>query len=191
MKTNHHEPANSRTIKNPIQKLVESVFHPFFCFFFKAIALGVLASRWPQDLFSQKSHLQGDELRVWASFVEIYNEQLRDLLEPSGLRQETQSSLRIMDHPALGVIIPGLVEAACQSVMEVKKLIRFGLKKRVTSATIMNNTSSRSHAVFILKVQRLAGGCERSDSTNARMNLVDLAGEAVVTWFPVVTWRGE
>jgi len=75
MKTNHHEPANSRTIKNPIQKLVESVFHPFFCFFFKAIALGVLASRWPQDLFSQKSHLQGDELRVWASFVEIYNEQ--------------------------------------------------------------------------------------------------------------------
>lgn len=129
-----------------------------------------------EDLFSQKSHLQGDELRVWASFVEIYNEQLRDLLEPSGLRQETQSSLRIMDHPALGVIIPGLVEAACQSVMEVKKLIRFGLKKRVTSATIMNNTSSRSHAVFILKVQRLAGGCERSDSTNARMNLVDLAG---------------
>eukprot|EP00913_Durusdinium_trenchii_P026400 g24771.t1 len=80
-----------------------------------------------------------------------------------------------MDHPALGVIIPGLVEAACQTVLEVKKLIKFGLKKRVTSATIMNNTSSRSHAVFIIKVQRVAGE-GRVDSTNARMNLVDLAG---------------
>ena len=130
-----------------------------------------------EDLFHQKVHISStDELRVWCSFVEIYNEQIRDLLEPSGLRQEAQSSLRIMDHPALGVIIPGLVEAACQSVLEVKKLIRFGLKKRVTSATIMNNTSSRSHAVFILKVQRLSGGGERSESTNARMNLVDLAG---------------
>ncbi|CAK8999181.1 unnamed protein product [Durusdinium trenchii] len=128
-----------------------------------------------EDLFGQKGQLRGDELRVWCSFVEIYNEQIRDLLEPSGLRQETQSSLRIMDHPALGVIIPGLVEAACQTVLEVKKLIKFGLKKRVTSATIMNNTSSRSHAVFIIKVQRVAGE-GRVDSTNARMNLVDLAG---------------
>ena len=57
----------------------------------------------------------------------------------------------------------------------MKKLIKFGLKKRVTSATIMNNTSSRSHAVFIVKVQRL-GSSERPESTNARMNLVDLAG---------------
>lgn len=72
-----------------------------------------------EDLFSRKSLLK-DELRVWASFVEIYNEQIRDLLEPSGLRQE-QANLRIMDHPALGVIIPGLVEAACQSVMEARR----------------------------------------------------------------------
>ncbi|CAJ1329995.1 unnamed protein product [Effrenium voratum] len=89
-----------------------------------------------------------------------------------------KSHTMIMDHPALGVIIPGLVEAACQTALEARvsrKLIKFGLKKRVTSATIMNNTSSRSHAVFILKVQRLPRG-ERSEALNARMNLVDLAG---------------
>ncbi|CAJ1406591.1 unnamed protein product [Effrenium voratum] len=130
-----------------------------------------------EDLFEQKARVarDGDELRVWASFVEIYNETLRDLLEPSSLVKDQQSTLRIMDHPALGVIIPGLVEAACQTALEVRKLIKFGLKKRVTSATIMNNTSSRSHAVFILKVQRLPRG-ERSEALNARMNLVDLAG---------------
>eukprot|EP00439_Symbiodinium_sp_Y106_P002717 s2702_g1.t1 len=132
-----------------------------------------------EDVFRQKQLLSdsgGDELRVWASFVEIYNEQLRDLLDPTSLRTaEGHANLRIMDHPELGVIVPGLVEAACQTVVEVRKLIRFGLKKRVTSATIMNNTSSRSHAVF---VQRILGRNEDGsrESTNAKINLVDLAG---------------
>jgi len=135
-----------------------------------------------EDVFRQKQLLSdsgGDELRVWASFVEIYNEQLRDLLDPTSLRTaEGHANLRIMDHPELGVIVPGLVEAACQTVVEVRKLIRFGLKKRVTSATIMNNTSSRSHAVFVLKVQRILGRNEDGsrESTNAKINLVDLAG---------------
>ncbi|CAE7242743.1 Kif14, partial [Symbiodinium microadriaticum] len=65
-----------------------------------------------------------------------------------------------------------------ESDRKVRKLIRFGLKKRVTSATIMNNTSSRSHAVFVLKVQRILGRNEDGsrESTNAKINLVDLAG---------------
>ena len=62
-----------------------------------------------------------------------------------------------MDHPKLGVYIPGLTEAACKTPNDVDKLMDFGTKKRVVAATAMNATSSRSHAVFTLKVQNLEG----------------------------------
>ncbi len=62
-----------------------------------------------------------------------------------------------MDHPKLGVYIPGLTEAPCESPSDVQKLMDFGTKKRVVAATQMNATSSRSHAVFTVKLSRLEG----------------------------------
>jgi len=136
-----------------------------------------------ENIFEQKERFKAsgrDELRVWASFVEIYNEQIRDLLDPGSSKSPSREtpSLRVMDHPQLGVILPGLVESPCRTSAEIRRLIKFGLKKRVVSATVMNSNSSRSHAVFVIKVQRLTGRAEdgSQEATMARLNLVDLAG---------------
>ena len=51
---------------------------------------------------------------------------------------------QVVEHPHLGVYVPNLTEAAVSNVQDVQKLMDFGTKKRVTAATNMNNTSSRS-----------------------------------------------
>eukprot|EP00746_Dinoflagellata_sp_MGD_P028892 gnl/MRDRNA2_/MRDRNA2_168346_c0_seq1.p1 gnl/MRDRNA2_/MRDRNA2_168346_c0~~gnl/MRDRNA2_/MRDRNA2_168346_c0_seq1.p1 ORF type:complete len:763 (-),score=146.89 gnl/MRDRNA2_/MRDRNA2_168346_c0_seq1:134-2422(-) len=122
-----------------------------------------------------------DELRIWISFIEIYNETVRDLLFP------TQVELKVLEQPNMGICIPGLTEEVCRSASEVDQLMDFGTKKRVVGATNMNATSSRSHAVFTIKVQRLTGAKPRvidgfmsskDERTilSSKINLVDLAG---------------
>lgn len=132
-------------------------------------------------IFEEKKTLEANnskELRVWISFVEIYNEQVRDLLHAGADITE----LKVMDHPKLGVYVPGLTEAACCNPDDVQRLMDFGTKKRVTAATQMNATSSRSHAVFTVKVQHLEGAApepgkqDQRTALNAKINLVDLAG---------------
>lgn len=136
-----------------------------------------------EEIFKRKGELEsggGCELRIWISFVEIYNEQVRDLLHAG--TDHDHGELKIMDHPKLGVYIPGLTEAACGAPEDVDRLMDFGTKKRVVASTAMNATSSRSHAVFTVKVQNLEGKPPENDSKderkalNAKINLVDLAG---------------
>lgn len=134
-----------------------------------------------EAIFKDKDKMEssGDsEFRIWIAFVEIYNEQCRDLLHPGGETCE----LKVMEHPDMGVYIPGLTEAPCKKAEDVQKLMDFGTKKRVVAATNMNATSSRSHAVFTVKVQRLQGAPpeegkkDARKAMNAKINLVDLAG---------------
>eukprot|EP00440_Ansanella_granifera_P028997 gb/GFBE01031500.1/.p1 GENE.gb/GFBE01031500.1/~~gb/GFBE01031500.1/.p1 ORF type:complete len:1157 (+),score=242.02 gb/GFBE01031500.1/:1-3471(+) len=132
-----------------------------------------------EGLFTQhRAKFKNDELRIWISFMEIYNEQIRDLLSPG----REPGDLKVMDHPELGAYVPGLTEAPCREITDVKKLLDFGTKKRVTAATNMNAGSSRSHAVFTIRAQRLtgpkptAGKADHRKSLSARVNLVDLAG---------------
>ncbi|CAK8999432.1 unnamed protein product [Durusdinium trenchii] len=133
-----------------------------------------------EGLFTQhRAKFKNDELRIWISFMEIYNEQIRDLLSPG---RET-TDLKVRDHPEFGAYVPGLTEAPCSEISDVKSLLDFGTKKRVTAATNMNAGSSRSHAVFTIRAQRLTGpkpttGNKKDDrkSLSSRVNLVDLAG---------------
>lgn len=132
-----------------------------------------------EGLFYQhRMKFKNDELRVWISFMEIYNEQIRDLLSPG----REVPDLKVRDHPELGAYVPGLTEAPCSEMHDVKSLLDFGTKKRVTAATNMNAGSSRSHAVFTIRAQRLAGhkpAAPKKDdrkSLSSRVNLVDLAG---------------
>eukprot|EP00931_Biecheleriopsis_adriatica_P023848 TRINITY_DN14980_c0_g1_i1.p1 TRINITY_DN14980_c0_g1~~TRINITY_DN14980_c0_g1_i1.p1 ORF type:complete len:1119 (+),score=240.91 TRINITY_DN14980_c0_g1_i1:87-3443(+) len=132
-----------------------------------------------EGLFTQhRAKFKNDELRIWISFMEIYNEQIRDLLNPG---RET-IDLKVMDHPELGAYVPGLTEAPCREMTDVKKLLDFGTKKRVTAATNMNSGSSRSHAVFTIRAQRLTGpkpAANKPDnrkSLSSRVNMIDLAG---------------
>jgi len=136
-------------------------------------------------LFMERNRLEDDrqkeqkEIRVWISYLEIYNENLRDLL-CHGL--EDQQELKIRDSPKLGVYVSGMKEVPCESIEQVQKAIDYGQKKRIVAATQMNSCSSRSHTVFTLKVHLLTGSVPRPGEPDrrkvllARLNLIDLAG---------------
>lgn len=132
-----------------------------------------LIPRCVADLFTRKAELekhQSRELRVWISYVELYNDQMRDLIWP-GVEQP-QEEPRILDHPRLGVCVPQLTEAVCQTPDDVQTVFDFGTKRRVTAATHMNERSSRSHTLFMLRLEVING--ERCLSS--KVHLVDLAG---------------
>lgn len=79
------------------------------------------------------------------SYFEIYCERVRDLLNPSN-----KNSLRVREHPLLGPYVEDLSKLAVQSYEDINNLIDEGNKARTVAATNMNETSSRSHAVFTI-----------------------------------------
>jgi kinesin family protein 5 len=116
---------------------------------------------------------------VSCSFLEVYNEVLYDLLETGG-RADSQNrqapQLDIRESAAGGCRVHGLVEAPVGSERDILRVVSAGHRRRATGSTAMNLRSSRSHAIFSIDVlRRDADGRE----LRARVNLVDLAGEAL------------
>mmetsp|Transcript_32049 Transcript_32049/g.90145 ORF Transcript_32049/g.90145 Transcript_32049/m.90145 type:complete len:744 (+) Transcript_32049:214-2445(+) len=109
------------------------------------------------------------EVRLGVSFLEIYNEELKDLLDP----RPRQKKLYVHQHPKLGVHVPHLTEAAASSCSECSRLMDFGAKVRATAQTNMNSTSSRSHSVLTLSVTQVF---PNGKIRNSSVNLCDLAG---------------
>ncbi|KAH0926931.1 hypothetical protein HID58_019187 [Brassica napus] len=107
------------------------------------------------------------------SFLEIYNEQITDLLEPSS------TNLQLREDIKSGVYVENLTEFEVESVQDILGLITqasFGSLNRKVGATNMNRESSRSHSVFTCVIE---SRWEKDSTTNmrfARLNLVDLAG---------------
>jgi len=147
------------------------------------------------ELFHEKTALEANphkQLRVWISYLEIYNDHLYDLLEVEGKsaasgsdassKHDASQRLAIRDHPNMGVFVPGLSTVPCESADAVHRLVAFGHKRRAIAATAMNDHSSRSHAVFVIKLQCLdstrteAGDRDHKKELHSRINLVDLAG---------------
>jgi hypothetical protein len=108
------------------------------------------------------------------SFLEIYNEVVKDLLNPS------DKELKIREHPDMGVYVEDLAEIVVKSAADVNRLLDQGQKVRHVAATNMNERSSRSHSCFTLKVEQRTvertGNKEKTTTITARVNLVDLAG---------------
>lgn len=112
---------------------------------------------------------------VHVSFFEVYNEHVRDLLVP---RTNPPSYLKIRESKADGVYVQNLTDAPVKSYEDVQRLMKMGDMNRTVASTKMNDTSSRSHAVFTLTLKQIQHDLS-SDSTierTARMRLVDLAG---------------
>ncbi|KAJ7929078.1 kinesin-like protein [Mycena leptocephala] len=82
---------------------------------------------------------------VEVSYIEIYNEKVRDLLNP-----KNTGNLRVREHPSLGPYVEDLSKLVVNSYDEMMTLMDEGNKARTVAATNMNETSSRSHAVFTL-----------------------------------------
>lgn len=84
---------------------------------------------------------------VRASYLQIYNENISDLLKTE------RTSLQIREDKKRGVFVEGLSEWAVRSPIEIYSLMQRGAMARATAATKMNDVSSRSHAVFIIIVE--------------------------------------
>ncbi|KAI0034403.1 kinesin-like protein [Vararia minispora EC-137] len=110
---------------------------------------------------------------VEVSYIEIYNEKVRDLLNP-----KNAGNLRVREHPSLGPYVEDLSKLAVKSSEEMMTLMDEGNKARTVAATNMNETSSRSHAVFtlILTMKRHDTDTNLDTEKVSRINLVDLAG---------------
>ena len=106
-----------------------------------------------------------------ASFIEIYNETIRDLLR----RGKSANKLELkMDAKSDRVDVPGLSTEAVGSTEKVLELIERANKNRATAATAANERSSRSHSVFVLHIG--ATHSETGEKLEGALNLVDLAG---------------
>lgn len=122
------------------------------------------------------SHIEqdnsGTEFTIKCSFLEIYRETLRDLLDP-----KSTTKLKIRETPTKGVWVEGLTEAFVSSQQDIFALLRLGEQSRTTAATNMNSVSSRSHSLFVITlVQKLKDGSTKL----SRLNLADLAGSEKV-----------
>ncbi|KAI8799577.1 hypothetical protein BJ742DRAFT_765031 [Cladochytrium replicatum] len=113
------------------------------------------------------------EYQVEVQYMEIYNERVRDLLNPNN-----SGNLRVREHPVLGPYVEELSKLVVSSYDDIARLMDEGNKARTVAATNMNETSSRSHAVFTLNLsqRRLDPETGLTTQKTARISLVDLAG---------------
>ncbi|KAI9284130.1 hypothetical protein BC943DRAFT_326396 [Umbelopsis sp. AD052] len=128
-----------------------------------------------QELFDRIANASDKHLtyRVEVTYIEIYNEKVRDLLNP-----KNKDNLRVREHPRFGPYVEDLSRLVVNSYDDISHLMDEGNKARTVAATNMNETSSRSHAVFtIFLTQRRHDTMTKLDTEKvARVSLVDLAG---------------
>ncbi|XP_073844328.1 kinesin family member unc-104 isoform X12 [Musca autumnalis] len=128
-----------------------------------------------KDLFKRIAATESDELKysVEVSYMEIYCERVRDLLNP-----KNKGNLRVREHPLLGPYVEDLSKLAVTSYQDIHDLIDEGNKARTVAATNMNETSSRSHAVFTIffTQQRHDAMTDLNTEKVSKISLVDLAG---------------
>ncbi|XP_041739037.1 kinesin-like protein KIF11 [Coregonus clupeaformis] len=118
----------------------------------------------------------GTEFSVKVSLLEIYNEELFDLLSPC---PDVTERLQLFDDPRnkRGVIIKGLEEITVHNKNEVYQILERGSAKRKTASTLMNAYSSRSHSVFSVTIHMKEITIEGEELVKiGKLNLVDLAG---------------
>uniref|UniRef100_A0A8C0AWF0 Kinesin-like protein n=1 Tax=Buteo japonicus TaxID=224669 RepID=A0A8C0AWF0_9AVES len=124
----------------------------------------------------EKLSENGTEFSVKVSLLEIYNEELFDLLNPT---PDVGEKLQMFDDPRnkRGVIIKGLEEITVHNKNEVYQILERGAAKRTTAATYMNAYSSRSHSVFSITIHMKETTVDGEELVKiGKLNLVDLAG---------------
>ncbi|CAF1489457.1 unnamed protein product [Adineta steineri] len=126
-----------------------------------------------EHIFEASSVAAGTKYLIRASYLEIYNESIRDLLG-----KDIKAALDLKEHTDKGVYIQNLTWHQCTNVEDCERLMDKGNKNRATGATLMNKDSSRSHSIFTILTEM----CSRSEVDGkehiraGKLNLVDLAG---------------
>ncbi|XP_077082367.1 kinesin-like protein KIF1A isoform X15 [Siphateles boraxobius] len=128
-----------------------------------------------EDLFTKFNNNNDNSMSysVEVSYMEIYCERVRDLLNP-----KNKGNLRVREHPLMGPYVEDLSKLAVTSYNDIQDLMDSGNKARTVAATNMNETSSRSHAVFniIFTQKRHDSDSENTSEKVSKISLVDLAG---------------
>ncbi|XP_041814423.1 kinesin-like protein KIF3C isoform X1 [Chelmon rostratus] len=126
-------------------------------------------------IFTHISRSQSDkQYLVRASYLEIYLEEVRDLLDP---KHGNARALELRESPESGVYVRDLTSCVCKSIKEIEEVMNMGNQARAVGATDMNEHSSRSHALFLITVECSQPGPDgRKHIRVGRLNLVDLAG---------------
>ncbi|CAO4375116.1 unnamed protein product [Caenorhabditis nigoni] len=119
-------------------------------------------------IFTATATTENVKFLVHCSYLEIYNEEVRDLLGA-----DNKQKLEIKEQPDRGVYVAGLSMHVCHDVPACKELMTRGFNNRHVGATLMNKDSSRSHSIFTVYVE---GMTETGSIRMGKLNLVDLAG---------------
>ncbi|GLI58618.1 hypothetical protein VaNZ11_000353 [Volvox africanus] len=115
----------------------------------------------------------GRQWMVRASYLEIYNEEVRDLLS-----KDSKNKLELKEHKDSGVYVKGLNAFVVKGVPELKNVLEVGRKNRSVGATLMNQDSSRSHSIFTITIESIEQTKAQPEGhiKVGKLNLVDLAG---------------
>ena len=106
-----------------------------------------------------------------ASFLEIYNENVRDLLA-----KDQTKTCALKETPEKGVYVDGLTTFVVKSAAEMHNILQVGKKNRSVGATLMNADSSRSHSIFTVTLRQQSRSGVSEKVVTSKLNLVDLAG---------------
>lgn len=126
-----------------------------------------------KDVFERiEGDSQQTQFLIRASYLEIYNEEIRDLLA-----KNPKNRLDLHEKPDSGVYVRDLSFFAVKGVPEINDVLSIGMKNRSVGSTNMNSVSSRSHSLFQITIERSEVGKDGKQHIRAgKLNLVDLAG---------------
>ncbi|KAI5061018.1 hypothetical protein GOP47_0023523 [Adiantum capillus-veneris] len=125
---------------------------------------------------------QNAEYSMKVTFLELYNEEITDLLAPEDIARaledrQQKKPLALMEDGKGGVLVRGLEEEIVYSANEIYNLLERGSAKRRTAETLLNKQSSRSHSIFSITIHIKEATPEGEDLMKCgKLNLVDLAG---------------
>ncbi|VDK83222.1 unnamed protein product [Dibothriocephalus latus] len=125
-----------------------------------------------EHIFDHIAHSKNAQYLVRASYLEIYKEEVRDLLQ-----KDLSKRLEIKEKPDRGIYVKDLSTVLTKNIREIEKVMNIGYANRSVGATNMNEHSSRSHAIFIITIECCELGLDGKNHIRVgKLNLVDLAG---------------
>ncbi|XP_009888673.1 PREDICTED: kinesin-like protein KIF3C [Charadrius vociferus] len=132
---------------------------------------GIIPSSF-EHIFTHISRSQNQQYLVRASYLEIYQEEIRDLLA-----KDQSKKLELKENPETGVYIKDLSSFVTKNVKEIEHVMNLGSQTRSVGSTNMNEHSSRSHAIFLITIECSETGPDGEEHIRVgKLNLVDLAG---------------
>lgn len=124
-----------------------------------------------EQIFTHISRTTDKQHLVRTSYLEIYQEEIRDLLD-----KDPKKRYELKESKEIGIYVKGLRSFVCKSVKEIEHVMNVGNRNRTIGATDMNEHSSRSHAIFIITVEMSDLNSAKGQVRVGKLNLVDLAG---------------